>query len=141
MLLDVNNNYGDDNKRCILFHCGVAPASMLKEQPKVCRHRLVNDYVGAVEGNLVSGEVTVGNIVTDNGKINSFVGQGTLTDDPIDSDFFGNASVFYKENLPEMLTYMSRNGYKHHTVVAKGEFADVINEVFTNYLGYENDML
>lgn len=141
MVLDVNNNYGDDNMRCILFHCGVAPASMLKEQPKVCCHRLVNDYVGAVEGNLISGEVTVGNIVTDNGKIHSFIGQGTLTDDPIDSDFFGNASVFYKENLPEMLTYMSRNGYKHHTVVAKGEFADVINEVFTNYLGYENDML
>ena len=144
MLLDVNNNYGDDQQRCILFHCGVSPASMMTCTPSVCAHKLFarhGDCTGTVAGGLISGPVTVGSLRTENGRIYAFAGTGSMTDEPIDEDFFGTASVFYKENLKEMLKYMSRNGYKHHTVVAKGDVADIVDEVFRIYLGYEIDLI
>ncbi len=138
MLLDVNNNYGQDPEKCILFHCGVSPASRMTDQPRVCAHQSFTKFgcTGSVAGGLQSGAVTVGNIRTEGGQIYAFVGEGTLTNDPIDENFFGTASVLAKPNLPTMLTHMARNGYKHHTVVAPGSLADVVEEAFSVYLGY-----
>ena len=144
MLLDVNNNYGNDPQRCILFHCGVSPASRMTEQPQVCCHRSFDKFgscPGTVAGGLLSGPVTVGNLRTEEGQLYAFVGEGALTDDPIDDNFFGTASVFSKANLPAMLTHMARNGYKHHTVVAPGELADIVEEAFSVYLGYNTTVI
>lgn len=145
MLLDVNNNFGSETDKCILFHCGVAPRSMMTERPTVGDHlsfiKTVGPTVGPALGRLITGDVTLGSIRADDGSVHSFLAEGELCDDYIEPSFFGIRTVLHKKNLPEMLQYMARNGYKHHTVVAKGKVADTVREVLTVYLGYENQML
>ena len=145
MLLDVNNNYGSDPEKCILFHCGVAPRSMMTEHPRVGDHlsfiKTVGPTVGPAFGGLVTGDVTLGSIRTDDGRVHSFLAEGVLGDDYIEPSFFGIRTVLHKKELPAMLNYLARNGYKHHTVVAKGRVAETVREIFTVYLGYENDII
>ncbi|TFG59758.1 MAG: hypothetical protein E4H36_13210, partial [Spirochaetales bacterium] len=39
--LDWNNNYGDDENKCVLFHCGPVPQSMMKEKGRVVDHEML----------------------------------------------------------------------------------------------------
>ncbi len=46
-LLDWNNNYGDDPDRCILFHCGPLPGSLMTEKGHISDHLILLETVGA----------------------------------------------------------------------------------------------
>ena len=48
-LLDWNNNYGDEDDKCILFHCGPAPASLMDGRAAITDHSILMNAVG--EGN------------------------------------------------------------------------------------------
>ena len=147
MLLDVNNNYEKDPEKCVLFHCGVAPRNLMREEARVGDHlSFEKSYgkgcgVGVALGALFTGEATLGSIKTENGEVSSCLAEGIITEDCFNEAFFGIYAVFKKHNLPEMLNYMAKNGYKHHMVVARGHVAEVVREAFTVYLGYDNDLL
>ncbi len=147
MLLDVNNNYGDDRDRLILFHCGPAPASLMRERGRIEEHLMFRKSygegsgVGINRGRYIVGDVMLGSFKTENGKLCAFVTEGSLTDDVLPDVFFGCGAVFRKENANGMLDYMARNGYRHHVAVTRGHAAEALCEAFRNYLGYEIERL
>lgn len=147
VLLDVNNNYGDSDSKAILFHCGPAPASFMCGKGKIEEHLMFKKSygdgcgVGVNKGESISCNVTVGSLKTEDGAVCSFVSEGRLTDDKLPKEFFGFGTVFEKENVGKMLSYMASNGYRHHVAVSKGNYASAIEEAFDKYLGYKIDLI
>ena len=39
------------------------------------------------------------------------------------------------------MEYMMKNGYRHHTAVVPGKWAEAVEEAFNNYLGYNCDII
>lgn len=147
MLLDVNNNNGDQTDSCILFHCSAIPASLMKETGQVKEHLMFRKSygegcgVGIHLGKISPGEVTMGSLKTEDGQLCAFVAEGTLTEDPIGNGFFGCGTVLKKRNMGQMLTYMCENGYRHHVAIVKGNWQTSVAEAFTKYLSYQADIL
>lgn len=147
MLLDVNNNYGDDNDKIIFFHCGPAPLSMMQGKGKIEEHLMFKKSygegsgVGINKGKFIVGDVTVGSFKTENGKLCAFVTDGELTDDYIQKEFFGCGTVFKKTAAGDMLNYMATNGYRHHVCITRGHWSESVREAFDKYLGYQIDLL
>lgn len=149
MLYDVNNNYGDDEKKCIFFHCGPSPKSMMDGKLHVEEHLMFKKSygegsgVGLAVGKIKQQAVTIGSVKTEDGKICAFATEGRLTNDKIDKEFFGCGCVFEKKNgtANEMLNYMSSNGYRHHVAIAAGDWSESVNEAFGKYLGYVIDVI
>ncbi len=147
MLLDVNNNYGDDPTKNIMFHCSAVPKSFFEGDTNVSEHLMFKKSygegtgVGIVNGKIKSGKVTVATNKTENGKVCGFTTNGKLTDDEFDKEFFGAGIVYENPNLENIFRYMCENGYKHHVAIAKGEWAECVQEAMVKYLGYEIDIL
>lgn len=144
MLLDINNNYGHDDTKSILFHCGPVPISLLEGKGKTIEHKMfVKSYgegsgIGVNEGRITKNkQVTFGSAKTENGKIHLFVGEGRLTDDPIEEEFFGTGVVLETPRMQEILQYVGTQGYRHHLSVVHGSASIAAREALTNYLGYE----
>ncbi len=147
MLLDVNNNYLDCDDKVIFFHCGPAPASMMQGKGKIEEHLMFRKSygegsgVGINKGKLMVGDVTVGSLKTENGRICAFVSEGKLTDDELPEVFFGCGRVFEKTRACDMLKYMATNGYRHHIAVTRGNFASAVEEAFGKYLDFSIDLI
>jgi len=64
--LDWNNNYGEEENKCILFHCGPVPQSMMKCKGKITDHAILANSVGqgcgygCNTGRIASGPMTFG---------------------------------------------------------------------------------
>ena len=142
MLFDVNNNYGKDEQRVILFHCGPAPKSLMEGRGHIGEHLMFRKSYGAGSGvginvgKMASGEVTIGSFKTETGELWAFVTEGEITDDAIEKDFFGCGMVFRKKEgtIGEMLHYMAIQGYRHHVAITRGNWSESIREAFDNYL-------
>ena len=149
MLFDVNNNYGSDSDRVVLFHCGPAPKSLMAEKGHIEEHLMFKKSygegsgVGINVGEILRGKVTVGSLKTENGGLYSFACEGVIVDEPLEKEFFGCGMVFRKNgsSLRDMLNYMGRNGYRHHVAITRGHWAESIREAFENYLGISIDTL
>jgi len=147
MLLDFNNNYGDDETKSIMFHCGPIPPSMLEGKGKIIEHLMFKKTfgegtgVGVNKGKIKPGDITFGSVKTENGKIGSFVTEAVFTDDPIEEAFFGSGKVVESENLAAISNYMAENGYKHHVSITYGNCGEIIKEAFSKYLDYQIDFM
>ncbi len=149
MLYDVNNNYGEEKNKVVLFHCGPSPKSMLKGKGHIEEHLMFKKSYGPESGvglrvdAVQSGQVTIGSFKTEDGKLWGFATQGKLTDDPIEKAFFGCGAVFEKQegSANDLLNYMSLQGYRHHVAIAKGDWSESILQAFENYLGYKIDII
>lgn len=147
MLLDVNNNYSDTDDKCIFFHCGPVPISLLEGPGHIEEHLMFRKTFGEGSGvginkaKIAKGNVTVGSFKTENGNMCSFVTEGELTDDFIGEGFFGCGITFRKNNIEDMLHYMCNNGYRHHVAITKGNWSKAIEDAFKTYLGYLIDII
>jgi L-fucose isomerase-like protein len=137
MCLDWNNNYGSENDKCIVFHCGPVPKALMKEGGKLTPNELNNNTVGCYVGNIAPNDITYACCKTENGKITFCFGEGEITDDPIDNKFFGAKGVARILGLQQKLIIMGRIGFRHHVAMGKGHFENVLREAFTYYLGYD----
>ena len=140
--LDWNNNYGDDPNKVILFHCGSTAQSLMKEKGLVTDHKMFakNDPGcgwGANEGRIAAFPMTYSNCKTENGKLTFYVDEGVFTDEDIEKEFFGCGGVAVIDDLQRKLLKLGREGYRHHTVVGVGHMANILNEAFKYYLGYD----
>jgi L-fucose isomerase-like protein len=141
--LDWNNNYGDAKDKCILFHCGPVPQSMMVGKGTVGEHLMFkksygdNCSEGVNEGRIRPGKFTYAGCKTENGKIQMYVGEGAFTSDEIEKEYFGCAAVAKIKNLDNILLFVGKNGHRHHCTVAFGEAKEVLFEALTNYLAYE----
>ena len=92
---------------------------------------------GANEGRFAAMDMTFASARTENGKIYTYTGKGEFTADPIQQGFFGCGGVAHINGLQDILYSIGKNGYRHHVSITKSDVYDILNESFTNYLGYE----
>lgn len=141
-LVDWNNNYADDDTKCVLFHCGNWAKSFLPDitistAPILGTSVGTENTYGALDGRTPAMPLTYGRISTDDckGVIKVYIGEGELTDDALKT--FGNRAVAQINNLQGLMNYVCRNGFEHHVVMNASKTAGVLKEAFENYLGWE----
>lgn len=141
--LDWNNNYGDDPDKCILFHCGPVPQSMMTCKGKVTDHSIIANAVGpgcgygCNTGRICPTPFTFGSTLTQDGRVETYLGQGQFTEDKIPADFFGCAGVAQIENLQDALQTIGYLGHRHHVSATPGHVAEPVIEALENYLDYD----
>jgi L-fucose isomerase-like protein len=142
-LLDWNNNYYDEDDKCILFHCGPMPAGLMEGKGRVTDHAILMNTVG--EGNgygcnvgrIKPMDFTFSSLMTDEGKIKMYLGEGRFTDDPIPANFFGVAGVAEIPKLQDVLLHIGMKGHRHHVSVTPGHLRRPLTEALGHYLEFE----
>ncbi len=140
--LDWNNNYGDDENKVILFHCGPVAQSLMTAKGRVTDHKMFAKGCpgcgwGSNEGRIAAFPMTYSNCKTEDGKLTFYVDEGKFTEEEIEAEFFGCGGVAEIDDLQRKLIVLAKNGYRHHTAIGKGNMADILREAFTTYLGYD----
>jgi L-fucose isomerase-like protein len=140
-LVDWNNNYGGEDDKCVLFHCGnwpkaFAPDTRIANAPILGSTLGVENTYGAMEGRTPAGPLTYARFTTDDsaGVIRGYVGEGTTTDDRLET--FGHRAVAQVPRLQELLQYVCNQGFEHHVAVNPALTADVLEEACGKYLGW-----
>ncbi len=145
--LDWNNNYGDDMDKCILFHCGSVAQSLMTAKGTVSDHAILANAVGegcsygCNEGRIAPTPFTYGSMLTEDGELCYYLGEGEITEDSIPDDFFGCAGVAAIDNLQEKLQTIGYLGHRHHTSITPGRVAAPVLEAWEKYLGYDVTLL
>ena len=87
--LDWNNNYADEDDKCILFHCGPVPQSLMAGPGRITDHDILINSVGpgvsfgCNVGRIKPFNFTFGNVLTENGRMRWYLGHGDITNDPV----------------------------------------------------------
>jgi L-fucose isomerase-like protein len=142
-LLDWNNNYAEDDDKCILFHCGQVPNDLMTDSGQVSDHLILANSVGegrgfgCTVGRFAPSKLTFGGLMTDYGRIKVYLGDGRFTDDPIPADFFGTAGVAQIEGLQDVLLHVGMNGFRHHVGVTGGNCVTPLQEALEKYLSFD----
>jgi len=141
--LDWNNNYGEDEDKCILFHCGPVPRDLMADRGRIADHAILANEVGegcgfgCHVGRIAPFDFTFGSMLTDEGKLRFYLGQGRFTQDIIPEEFFGCAGVAQIEKLQDVLLHVGYNGYRHHVSVTSGLVQAPVREALEHYLGFD----
>jgi L-fucose isomerase-like protein len=141
--LDWNNNYGDADDKCILFHCGPVPRGLMAGRGRIVEHAILANAVGhgcsygCDVGRIAPFDFTFGSMVTDAGRLRFYLGQGEFTQDRIPAEYFGCAGVAQIERLQDVLLHVGYNGYRHHVSVTRGQVQAPVREALQRYLGFD----
>ena len=140
--LDWNNNYGEDENKVILFHCGPVAQTLMDGKGTVTEHKMFakgdpGSGWGSNEGRIKAFDMTFSNCFTENGKLKIYASEGKFTGEPIESTYFGCGGVAEIPELQNKLLALAKDGFKHHTTVGMGHMKYVLEEAFTTYLGYD----
>ncbi len=145
--LDWNNNYGKEENKCILFHCGPIPASLMTEKGRVVDHELLKASVGPGcsygpnVGRIKPFDFTYGNLRSEDGQLEFYIGEAEFTKDPIPDNFFGCAGVAEFPDLQNTLLTIGCLGHRHHVALTPGNVTTAVYEAFANYLGYNVEIV
>jgi len=142
-VLDWNNNYGDEDNKVILFHCGPVPRSlMVPDSGHVTEHPMFGKAYGAGcgwgcnEGRIAPNKMTFMSAKTEDGRLVFYAGEGEFTDDEIEAGFFGCAGVARIAGLQDKLLRIGHLGFRHHVGVSVGHYHQAVVEAF-KYLNYD----
>ena len=141
-LLDWNNNFAEDRNKCVCTHCGNFPKSFIMNDIELGTLGVLGRTIGkvhtfgAVYGKVKQGDFTFFRISTDDTKgcIKSYLGEGTITDDPYGMD--GCIAVTKVDNLQTLMKYICKNGFEHHVAMCRGNVKDILQEAIESYLGW-----
>ena len=149
-LVDWNNNYSDDPDEGVIFHCSNLPKDLFMEEsvsaagaPKMDYQAIIAGTVGrdntfgAIVGRLKPQPITYCRVSTDdlNGKIKAYLGEGRLTDDPLNT--FGGYGVVQIPGLQKLLAYICENGFEHHVAINPSQTAGAVKEALSKYMGWD----
>lgn len=142
-LVDWNNDYGEDENRCVLFHCGNWPRSFYSGEPAMEFAPILGSTLGydntygVIAGRAPAGPLSYARVSSDdrNGALKAYVGEGRFVDDPLDT--FGSRAVVEIPGLQDLLQYICLNGFEHHTAMSRSQSAAVLEEALGNYLGWD----
>lgn len=140
--LDWNNNYGDDENKVILFHCGPVAQSLMAGKGIVTEHKMHNKVDpgagwGTNEGRIAAFDMTLSNCFTEDGKLKIYTSEAKFTGEPIEKEYFGCGGVAEIPDLQNKLIRLAKSGFKHHTTIGVGHMKYVLEEAFKTYLNYE----
>ena len=142
--MDWNNNFTEDRNICINQHCGNFPRSFFGVPIEISNLDILakglgssEPCFGACKAQAAAGPITYAKIATDDncGAIKAYFGCGELLDKKIPS--FGALSLWKIPGLQKLLAYICSNGFEHHVATVRGECAEILEEAFNNYLGWE----
>lgn len=141
-LLDWNTNFAEDRNKCVCTHCGNFPKSFIMNDIELGTLGVLGRTLGkvhtfgAVYGKVKQGDFTFFRISTDDTKgcIKSYLGEGTITDDPYGMD--GCIAVTKVDNLQTLMKYICKNGFEHHVAMCRGNVKDILQEAIESYLGW-----
>lgn len=145
--LDINNNYGTDADKCILFHCGPLPIDLLCGPGHMEEHKMFtktqgeNCSWGVNVGRIKPGKITICGMRTENGEVRYFVETADVLDVKVDEGFFGTYGVTQIPGLQTKLRHMAEEGFRHHAIITAGDHARRIREALSKYLGYTEILL
>ncbi|MBQ8718425.1 MAG: hypothetical protein IJY66_04095 [Clostridia bacterium] len=145
--LDINNNYGDDPNKCILFHCGPLPIDLLCGKGHMEEHKMFtktqgcNCSWGVNVGKIKPCTITICGMRTEDGEARYFVERAEMTDIELDREFFGTYGVIELPDLQRKLRHMSEEGFRHHAIITEGDWCDALREALSKYLGYTEVVL
>ena len=140
--LDINNNYGEEENKAILFHCGPLPVELMTGPGHIEEHLMFtktqgeNCSWGLNVGHIKPGVVTFAGARTENGEVHYYVEKGVVTEDQIENGYFGTPGVIEVENLQDKLFSMQEEGFRHHTIITAGDHVREVEEALSKYLGY-----
>jgi len=143
MCLDWNNNYRDEDDKCIMFHCGPIPKSLMAGRGKITDHAIITNETGkgtgfgCNTGRIKPGPFTFGSLMTADGEAYFYLGEGQFTKDRIPAEFFGCAGVAKIHRLQDVLLHVGRNGHRHHVSASPGNVLAPLCEALGYYLGYD----
>ena len=141
--LDWNNNYAEDEDKCILFHCGPVPAKLLVDSGHIEDHAILATALGegcgygCHIGRIAPTEFTFGGLLTADSQLKFYLGEGRFTEDAIPDDFFGCAGVAHVPRLQDVLLHLGRTGHRHHVSITPNHVLAPIREALGHYLGYQ----
>jgi len=140
-LVDWNNNYAEDENKCVMFHCGNWAKHFLPDIKSDTADILGSilgpeKTYGTLMGRTPEGPLTFGRLSTDdfNGTVRAYVGQGQLTNDELET--FGTVAVADVADLQGLMQYVCRQGFEHHAVMNLSQTAGVLVDAFENYMGW-----
>ena len=142
-VLDWNNNYGAEDDKCILFHCGPVPADLMTNKGRISDHLILvnavgeNNSFGCVVGRIAPADITFGSMMTESGQVKMYLGDGRFTEDPIPANFFGAAGVVEIAGLQDVLMHVGMKGHRHHVSVTTGKHIAPLKEALEKYLGFD----
>lgn len=141
-VLDWNNNYGDEENKVILFHCGPVAQGLMTCKGTVTNHKMFDKVDpgsgwGCNEGRIKKMPITISNCQTIDGKIVIYASEAQLTDDSIENGYFGCAGVAEIPELQNKMIILAKGGFKHHTAIGEGHVKSILKEAFTTYLHYD----
>ena len=141
-LVDWNNNYAEEENKCVFFHCGnwaksFYPDFSMRNAEILATTLGEENTYGAINGRVLPGPMSFARITTDDaaGIIRAYTGDGEITDDKLDT--FGSRAVVSVPDLQKLLKHICRNGFEHHAAFTNAYAAEVINEAFGNYMGWD----
>jgi len=141
-LVDWNNNYADEENKCVFFHCGnwaksFYPDFTMKNAEILATTLGEENTYGAINGRVPPGPMSFARITTDDtaGMIRAYTGDGSITDDDLHT--FGSRAVVSVPNLQKLLKHICMNGFEHHAAFTNAHSAEVINEAFGKYMGWD----
>ncbi len=142
-ILDWNNNFAEDRDKVVCTHCSNYPKSFFQNEIEIGSLDVLGtvlgseDTFGAVKGKVAAGNMTYFRISTDDQKgiIKSYLGEGTITDDPYGMD--GGIAVCHIKNMQSLMKYLCKNGFEHHVAMVRGQVSEVLEEAIGNYLGWD----
>jgi hypothetical protein len=92
---------------------------------------------GCNVGRIKPSPMTYASVMSQEGRLRMYVGQGEFTGDSIPKEFFGTAGVAKINNLQDVLLMIGREGFRHHVAVSNGSVREPLTEAMEKYLGYE----
>lgn len=142
--LDWNNNYTEDRNKCVNLHCSNFPKSFFgNAEMEISNLDVLSTTIGiekcfgACKAQVTAGPMTFAKITTDdkNGKIKAYIGEGEFLDAPVNTP--GGVALCKVDGLQQLLKYICKNGFEHHVAMSRSLCADILEEAFGNYLGWE----
>ena len=141
-LFDWNNNNGDDPDELILFHCSNTATSFMKEvkpgfNAMAVKGNPKESCYCTLHGALKQGRVGFARPSTDDeaGRVTGFVGEGEITGQTLDT--FGTTGVMRIAALPQLMYFLTANGFEHHVALSYSPRTAALYEAFTKYLGWK----
>jgi hypothetical protein len=116
---------------------------MMTEKGQIVDHAILKNEVGegcsygCNAGRIAPTPFTFGSLLTEDGKLKFYLGEGRFTDDKIPSDFFGCAGVAEIPGLQRKLQKIGYMGFRHHVSVSPGSVLEPVAEALEHYLGYD----
>jgi L-fucose isomerase-like protein len=97
----------------------------------------VGNGYGCNVGRIKPMDFTFGSLMTDEGRVKMFLGEGRFTADPIPANFFGVAGVAEVPNLQDVLLHVGIHGHRHHVSITPSHVQTAVQQALEHYLNFE----